>query len=285
MKILIPSRGRPDGCAKKWLPGSLTVGGEDYCVIQLPPRLVGGAEGRRDGWKRGLTDSRQWITQEFGKCIQVDDDLKFHRLGEAQISPRESAGGGEMWPWLREGLKQMWEAPGVGYAGMQPRMFAQTLKDNSPGWSVRCTAVHMVDPGVLDWDVGPEVLVSELGKERPLRWDLLPAMEDLYLQLALAWRGLGWWQTRVCVWNQKGGTNARGGCSEDPQRADIQEYCAKRMEELFPGWVKAVYKHRNDWDRWDIRINWREVKKRIPGSPTWDVPVTENWWWRRSQKG
>ena len=101
---------------------------------------------------------------------------------------------------------------------------------------------------------------TEFFKFRNIRFDRLEFMEDFdvtlqVLELGYPNRVLNGW-----VHNQRGGSNAPGGCSES-RTMERQSLAAHELHRLHPNYVTVVQKYSGDWGapRTDVRIQWKKA--------------------------
>lgn len=239
---------------------------------------------RRDGSPRTIADTRQWCDEQFGKQIQLDDDMTFNRIDHLYRHPPHP------YPWFIETVNILWEAlDHVGFVGIAPRIMSQVHPHGGWEWNQRCMNVHGVNPSLLGMDFGPcptfkELYNAQRGRDAqgkaifPIRHDVLPVMEDFYLTLSMARAGLPWARFRSTLWHQNT-SNDVGGC-QTYRDNEMQGNAAKRLLGLFGGdIIRVVWKETDTGDGWhrpDVNISWKKATANIPSSAYPDL--TDEFW-------
>lgn len=200
-------------------------------------------------WITSISPTRQYLVDSFGPYIlMLDDDLDFavRRADEpTKFTPATGRDITHMVDTIHEVLIHGRE-PLVGVSAREGANY-----DTSQfKFATRQLRVHGVD--------------TEIFKEKNIRYDRIPFMEDFDVTLQVLEAGYtnrvlnGW------VHNQRGGSNAKGGCSgtRTPKK---QEEAARRLKELHPDFVTVVSKISGNWDggnyaeRYDVRISWKKA--------------------------
>jgi hypothetical protein len=207
---------------------------------------------------KGIAAARQWMTEWTARhgdeyLLQLSDDMKFFRRISSDdhqhlraAEPEELRGMVEMMRMLADGTMDGERRVHVGVS-------ARGGNNRQPGdWHElgRMCDIYMHHVPTL----------AELG----IRWDRVQVMEDFDVTLQLLRCGYPNAIVDFYAWDQRGGSNAPGGCSayRTPQ---VQEAGAKRLAELHPGFVRAAPKKANNWkgafdgERWDVTVQWRKA--------------------------
>ena len=255
MRIVIPSRSRPDSIVTlNYIPQpwrrrvAIVVPREqfysykkhnpDVTVVSCPV-------------KTGIAPTRQWIIENFEDkhIFMADDDAIFAVRKDPNSTKLTSMEGDvngqmEMWLAVEEAFYLGFPWVGISYRGgnnFHPNIY----DDNTKSFSY--------------WGINREVLLRE-----GIRFDVTPVMEDFQVILSLLSRG---YENRVFYkwsWDQWA-SNAPGGCS-DWRTQDVQAEGATKLQQLFPDYVKVVYKQpKTGWyegePRADVRIQWKKTAK------------------------
>lgn len=248
MKIFIPTYGRADRQVT-WdnLPHSakfiteLVVQKRDednydtskYPLIVLPPEI------------QDIGKTRQWLidhTDDY--MIMLDDDLDFatRRTDDepTKFRPSTDVDTHNMLNGILTSLRMGFVMVGVS-CREGANYDVSAFKDCS-----RQLRVHGIDPKKF----------RELG----IRFDRLQFMEDFDATLQLL--ELGYANTVLNHWvhNQRGGSNAPGGCSAS-RTLEKHNEAAKELKQLHPSFVKVVEKDSGNWGapRLDVNIQWKKA--------------------------
>ena len=255
MRIVIPSRSRPDSIVtlnfipQPWRRQVVIVVPQqqfhiyekyntDVTVVSCPV-------------KTGIAPTRQWIIENFKDkhIFMCDDDAIFavrKDPNSTKLTPMEDDVNGqmEMWTTVEEAFLLGFPWVGISYRGGN-NFYKTNYEDNTKSFSF--------------WGVDREVLLRE-----GIRFDVTPVMEDFQVILSLLSRG---YENRVFykwAWDQES-SNAPGGCS-DWRTQDVQAEGATKLQQLFPDYVKVVYKQPkigwyNGEPRADVRIQWKKTAR------------------------
>lgn len=249
MKIYIPTYGRSDNQVT-WenLPyevkerTTLVVQDREegkydeskYDIQVLPPKI------------QSIGKTRQWIIENSASrhVLMLDDDLDFatRRADDpTKFRPSTDSDTRNMLRTLEHSLLEGFKLVGVSGREGANRDTSQFKE------ATRQLRVHAID--------------TQFFGAHNIRFDRLEFMEDFDVTLQLLELGYpnrvlnGW------VHNQRGGSNAPGGCSESRTMAKQSE-AAYELHKLHPKFVTVVRKSANNWgDEWrtDVRIQWKKA--------------------------
>lgn len=206
---------------------------EKYPLIVLPDNI------------RSIGPTRQWLIDNFPdeKILMLDDDLDFAVRRSDEPTKFRAATERDML-LLLDNIQLVMDE-GYKMVGVSGREGAN--RDTSQFKTItRQLRVHALDAGFF--------------KEKNIRFDRIPFMEDFdatlqLLELGYANRVLNGW-----VHNQRGGSNAPGGCSVTRTIAAHNE-AAKELKRLHPKYVRVVEKESGNWgdSRLDVHISWKKA--------------------------
>ncbi len=189
--------------------------------------------------------TRQWLVDNYAdeKILMLDDDLDFAVRRSDEPTKFRAAFDGDILQMLDTIQQSMDE--GFKMVGVSGREGAN--RDTSQFKEVtRQLRIHALDAGFF--------------KYHNIRFDRIPYMEDFdatlqLLELGYPNRVLNGW-----VHNQRGGSNAPGGCSTT-RTIDAHNEAAKRLHMLHPKYVRVVHKESGNWGdaRLDVNISWKKA--------------------------
>lgn len=247
MKIFIPTCGRSD-TQVTWnnLPHAIRY--QTSLVVQSQEESK-----YNDSWPlivlpdniRSIGPTRQWIIDNFPdeKILMLDDDLDFAIRRSDDPTKFLPASDRDILRMLDNIELSLME--GYKLVGVSGREGAN--RDTGQFKEVtRQLRVHALDAGFF--------------KEKNIRFDRVPFMEDFdailqLLELGYPNRVLNGW-----VHNQRGGSNAPGGCSTT-RTLEAHNEAAKVLQSLHPQYVRIVNKESGNWGgaRLDVNISWKKA--------------------------
>lgn len=245
MKIFIPTCGRSDRQVT-WenLPHKLKF--DTYLVVQdrekgkyenfqrivLPPEIT------------SIGPTRQWIIDtNQHHLLMLDDDLDFavRRADEpTRFRPATDEDIIHMVEEIHQCLLEQYPMVGVSareganYDTSQYRYHSRQMR------------VHGINPEIL--------------RQLNVRFDRIEFMEDFDVLLQLLQMGYTNKVVNGYVHNQRGGSNAPGGCSTT-RTLDRHNEAAKKLAQLHPKFVKVVEKDAGNWGgpRLDVKVAWKKA--------------------------
>jgi hypothetical protein len=263
VQIIIPTRGRTDQqLTLSFLPASLRERTSVVCpkkeVFKLSAQYVTGipeyvAQPDSD-WK--IAEKRAWILEEwhrrgYEKIIMLDDDLRFAtRVSENDWHLKEIRGEDLVPEFQRIEDKLGPEFPHVGFGQRQGNNQLEEVGWRSPG--KMCYALGYYLPVVL--------------KECELRRIALREDMELSLQLLLKGYPNAIWTTTVV---DQRGYDKPGGTSNE-RTVEISNAEARRLAELFPGYVSTVERaYKASVPRIEVVVQWQKAledgqRRRVP---------------------
>lgn len=192
--------------------------------------------------RKGIAATRQFILEQCPTpyVAMFDDDMYFYRRPSFKSTKLVRCG---LRPVLRECerlLEKGFEAVGV------------SARQNN--WSV---TKAVISPARI---FNVHFYLCDALLENKIRFDAVPVMEDMHVNLSLLEKGFENAVTYKYAWNQRG-SNAAGGCSTY-RTAEVQDKAARRLKELHPHCITVV-KKKAQWagmeERTDVRIAWRKA--------------------------
>jgi len=203
-----------------------------YPLIELPPEI------------QDIGKTRQWLIDHTNDyMIMLDDDLDFAVRRKDEPTKFRPATDEDVHNMLDEILVSL--RSGHPMVGVSAREGAN-YDTNEFKLASRQLRVHGIDP----------MKFRMFG----VRFDRLPFMEDFdatlqLLELGYANRVLNNW-----VHNQRGGSNAPGGCSES-RTLEKHNEAAQDLKQLHPKFVRVVMKESGNWGgtRLDVNIAWKKA--------------------------
>lgn len=206
---------------------------EKFPVLVLPPEI------------QSIGTTRQWIIDHTAErhILMLDDDLDFAtRRVDEPTKFRRSAGSDvyEMITTIKSSLQEGYKL--VGVSGRE----GANRDTSSYKFVTRQLRVHGISVDFF---------------RKNIRFDRIPFMEDFdatlqVLELGYPNKVLNGW-----VHNQRGGSNAPGGCSET-RTVEAQSAAAKELKRLHPRFVRLVEKTTGDWGmgtRLDVYVEWKKA--------------------------
>jgi hypothetical protein len=251
MKIVIPSRGRPN---KQTTIESLPKNLRKDVVLIVPINELhlywhwGAHVELRDQAPgiSGISDKRQWIAEQYGpKVCMVDDDLVFAMRRDDDPTKFRTA--------LDQDIELLF---GSIESGLEN--YAHV------GVSGREGANRKIDPLI---EVGRMTRIlgyrTDVLQKEGCRFDRLQFMQDFDMTLQLLRRGYPNCIINWAVQNQ-GGSNSEGGCSTI-RTPEAHAVAANGLASLHPEFVSVVEKTtKTAWGggvRTDVRVQWKEAFK------------------------
>jgi len=218
---------------------------EKYPFITLPPEI------------QSIGPTRQWLVDNRGPfIIMLDDDLDFAVRRADDPTKFRPATGMDVNSMLHEIVDSLME--GYPLVGISAREGAN-YDTSQFKYNTRQMRVHGVN--------------TTFFRDHGIRFDRIEFMEDFDVVLQLLERG---YSTRVLngyVHNQRGGSNAPGGCSTT-RTLEKHNEAAKELMRLHPKYVRLVEKDSGNWGgaRIDVNVQWKRahlegVAKHGPWSP------------------
>lgn len=248
MRIFIPTYGRSgqqttfeifdDYLLSKYKPTLIVQARESHLYSQYPHiALPAGIE--------TISPTRQWILDMFnGKVLMLDDDLLFYRRREDDRTKFRKLDSEDL-VYMFHCLEDMLE--NFVHVGMMGREGGNRYTEPTK-------------------EVGR--IIRVLGYQTPvlkyhsLKFTDIPLMQDHHMNLSLLKLGYPNCILSEFVNNQKGGSDAPGGCSHF-RTPEVLADAARRLEELHRPFVKAVEKEtKTAWGggtRIDTRIQWKKA--------------------------
>ena len=248
MRIFIPTYGRSgqqttfevfdDHLQSKYKPTLIVQARESHLYSQYPHiALPAGIE--------NISPTRQWILDMFnGNVLMLDDDLLFYvrrtddRTKFLKPKPHEIH---LMFTYLEDMLNSFVHIGMMGREG--GNRYTEPTKE--VGRIIR----------VLGYQ-------TQVLKHHNLKFTDIPLMQDHHMNLSLLKLGYPNCILSEFVNNQKGGSDAPGGCSHF-RTPELLAQAAYRLEELHRPFVKAVVKTtKGAWGggtRIDTRIQWKRA--------------------------
>lgn len=200
----------------------------------------------------GISNVRQFIVDFALKnneqhIIMLDDDLMFNRriAGDSpklrKTTQHEMI---ELWRTMEKLVREQYHHVGLSPRQMNDKHFPKEVK-----FGMRQNAVHCIDVEAI----------NDLG----LRYDSMDLMEDYYMTLSLFSKGCLNGVITDWTWDQTSGSGAVGGCS-DYRTPQLQEEASRKLQSLFPKYVKVVEKEtKTGWvgmkKRFDVRVQWNKA--------------------------
>lgn len=248
MRIYIPTYGRSDRQVT-WDNLPVLLQYDTHLVVQHRERLSYDNEKYPTiVMPREIEDigkTRQWLidTSPSAFIIMFDDDLDFavRRADEpTKFLPANGRDMINMVDTIRQSLYEGYLM--VGVSGREGANYdTSQFKEASRQLRVHAINVHKF---------------RKLG----IRFDRLPFMEDFDATLQLLEKGYpnrvlnGW------VHNQRGGSNAAGGCSET-RTLERHNEAAAALQSMHPKFVRLVQKESGNWGgaRTDVNIQWKKA--------------------------
>lgn len=246
MRIFIPTYGRSDRQVT-WdnLPDrarmntSLVVqdrerGKYEYfpSVKVLPPEIT------------TIGPTRQWLIDNIGSnFVMLDDDLDFAVRREDEPTKFRPASDVDVLRMLNEIRDMLMERhPLVGISARE----GANYDTSQHKCCTRQMRVHGVNPSMF--------------RAKGVRFDRVEFMEDF--DVILQWLELGYpnWVLNGYVHNQRGGSNAPGGCSTT-RTLEKHNEAAKHLQQLHPRFVRIVEKESGNWGgaRLDVNVSWKKA--------------------------
>lgn len=198
---------------------------------------------------KSIGPTRQYLVDNYAPFIlMLDDDLDFavRRVDEpTKFTPATGRDITHMIDTIYQVLRQGRE-PLVGVSAREGANY-----DTSQfKFATRQLRVHGVD--------------TEIFREKNIRYDRIPFMEDFDVTLQVLEAGYtnrvlnGW------VHNQRGGSNAKGGCSVT-RTLEAHNEAAKELKRLHPRFIQLVDKESGNWGgaRIDVRISWKKAQNEF----------------------
>lgn len=250
LNLYIPTKGRPDNQITWDNLKSL----QKYTTLVIPKSEIKIHKNHNRNFilrnKDGIGSTRQFIIDHAiknkqDKVIMLDDDLDFFVRKDKDKWNLRPVFGRELF-MIFERLNKLLDK--YAHATLSPRFmnnvhFPSTEKEITPQ-----RAVHAIRPKML--------------KKHNIRYDFAEIMEDHYVTLSLLTLGYPNCMVTDAAWDQRGVSNAEGGCSSY-RNEDLQKEVSLKMKERFPDFVSIVTKKtKTGWDsikdRTDCRIQWRK---------------------------
>lgn len=195
----------------------------------------------------GIAATRQWICEnsESRTLIMCDDDHKWFVRAKPDAYNLRPCTLSEVGVLFSDMRSLLVEYPLVGVSRRQHNNahFPAKIKTVT-----RQCNIHGVDVRAME-NIG-------------CRWDDLPLMEDFHITLSFLERGHANAMIVDRAWDQHA-SNAAGGCSTY-RNNDLQEFSAKRLQEMHPRFVDLVTKEsKTGWEnmkvRTDVRVAWKKA--------------------------
>lgn len=101
---------------------------------------------------------------------------------------------------------------------------------------------------------------TEFFREKNIRYDRIPFMEDFDATLQVLEAGYANGVLNGWVHNQRGGSNAKGGCSTT-RTLEAHNEAAKELKRLHPRFIRLVDKESGSWGgaRIDVHVSWKKA--------------------------
>lgn len=241
MKIVIITRGR---VGKQYTLASIPQGWKNRTWLMCPPGEEHGHQCIYEPYPMDYSAKFQWVLDNMtGKVMIMDDDLIFSaRVGDG---PLTKATATDIDMGLQQAEDMLDTYPLVGF---HPR----AMGNNAPVGIKECTRINAVQGMNLDTMPG-------------MRVDYWPILADMVLNIGLLEQGVKtaiWCQL---FWDQKGTSNAPGGCSLH-RTPEQQKEAVLGLAAMFPNVVTVKEKVvKNGWfgpntPRTDFVVAWRKTK-------------------------
>lgn len=254
MQIIIHTSGRPDGEQQHTLQALMGEGLSPTLVVQAKD------EAAYSWWPKlfvlpsyinRLAETRDYIIHQMNgpdHVVFMDDDLDFavRRTDDSTKFRAPSKENGD--------LKAMFD-----------RMDRMLLDYPMVGIGAREGGNRMVEPYVLNSRI-MRVLAFRRSylQDKNLYFSPMVVMEDFHINLQILRSGADTCILNNWVSNQRGGSNAAGGCSEY-RTAAVQTAAANKLAALHPGFVRVVQKAtKTAWGggvRTDVVVSWKAARK------------------------
>jgi hypothetical protein len=249
VKIYIPTYGRSDR--------QVTWENLPYTIQQQTPLVVQKREeGKYDTSKypiivlpeeiTSIGPTRQWLIENSASryMVMMDDDLDFATRRSDDPTRFVAATDTDLHHMLRtieDSLMEGYKLVGVSGRESANRNTEQFL------YASRQLRIHAIDTEFYRQPYSP-------------RFDRVEFMEDFDFLLQLLELG---YPNRVCnawVHNQRGGSNAKGGCSAT-RTLEKHNQAAKELMRLHPQYVRLVVKNSGNWggERLDVNVSWKKA--------------------------
>jgi hypothetical protein len=251
LHIYIPTKGRPDS----QITWDNLKGLQKYTSLVIPKSEL--KQHKKYNRKiithnvDGIGSTRQFIVDyalkhKQEKIVMLDDDLIFSIRSDPSKWNLRPVFGKELLMVFTRFSKLL---NNYAHATISPRFmnnvhYPLTQKEITPQ-----RAVHGIKPEIL--------------KHHNIRYDHIELMEDHFVTLSLFTKGYPNCMITDAAWDQKGVSNADGGCSSY-RSAKLQEKVSNKLKKSFPNFVSVVKKKtKTGWDgigeRTDVRIQWRKA--------------------------
>lgn len=205
---------------------------ENYPTLILPEHI------------QSIGPTRQHLVDNYGPyIIMLDDDLDFAVRRSDEPTKFRPAGDEDIHRMLEVMVQSLLE--GYPLVGISAREGAN-YDTSQFKYNTRQMRVHGIK--------------TDFFRDAKIRFDRMEFMEDFDVILQLLEMGFtnrvlnGW------VHNQRGGSNAPGGCSST-RTLERHNEAAKALQQLHPKYVTLVNKAGGNWggDRIDVRIAWKKA--------------------------
>lgn len=249
MKIFIPTKGRTTNDRTwKYIPDIW----KEHTTLVCPSdevRLHVKAGRNAIGCDcNGISATRQWIIEnsDDDHILMTDDDHDFYiRKSQEAWNMRymNDTDTVSLFNDVDYCLKS-----GESFVGLSARQGNNNLYPHTTKRNIRNCNFYAVDRKVL--------------QNHNIRFDVIPLMEDFYVQLSLLTKGISTLTITDRAWGQPN-SNAKGGCSAY-RNLEMQYKAANDLKALFPDFVKLVVKeNKSGWEgmanRTDVIIYWKKA--------------------------
>ena len=203
--------------------------------------------------KEGIGSTRQFIVNHAiknnqSKILILDDDLVFSIRANSDKWNLRPVVGRELFIIFKR-LEKLLDK--YTHATLSPRFMNNVHYPITEKLITPQRAVHAIRPKIL--------------KKHNIRYDFCEIMEDHYVTLSLLSLGYPNCMITNAAWDQKGISNAAGGCSTY-RNLELQEKISNKLKNKFPDFVRIVRKKpKTGWDnigeRVDVRVQWQKAYK------------------------
>lgn len=190
--------------------------------------------------------TRQYLVENFGPFIlMLDDDLDF-AVRRADDPTRFTPASGIDVIHMMDTIYQVLIQGTHPLVGVSAREGAN-YDTKQFKYATRQLRVHGVD--------------TEIFREKNIRYDRISYMEDFDVTLQVLENGYANAVLNGWVHNQRGGSNAKGGCSTT-RTLEAHNEAAKELKRLHPRYVQLVDKESGNWGgaRTDVRVSWKKAQ-------------------------
>lgn len=253
MHIYIPTRGRPE--SQITLESLGTLQKYTHLVIPKSEHNLHKKYNRNliTHNKKGIGSTRQFIMNyamkhNQKKIIMLDDDLIFSIRANPDKWNLRPVFGRELFIIFKR-LEKLLD--NYVHATLSPRFMNNVHYPLTEKLITPQRAVHAIRPDIL--------------KKHNIKYDFVELMEDHYVTLSLLSLGYPNCMITNAAWDQKGVSNAAGGCSSY-RSLELQERTSNKLKNKFPEFVTVVKKKtKTGWnnigERTDVRIRWQKAYK------------------------